>query len=93
MASVISTLLSSARMNHQSRAASRSVSPWPASRAAARPLPSPNQPGTIWRLWVQPNTHGIARSPSSPAPASGRDEGREPMLSRLSSCTGVDVRK
>ena len=50
-------------------------------RAAASPEPTPNQPGTICRDWVQPKTHGIARSPASPAPVSGRRDGREPMLS------------
>src|SRR6201995_4421874 len=50
----------------------------PAARAAARPLPTPNQPGTIWRLWVQPKTHGMARSPAMPPPESGRRAGREP---------------
>jgi hypothetical protein len=30
-----------------------------------RPVPTPNQPGTIWRVWVQPNTHGMARRPPS----------------------------
>ena len=56
--------------------------PSPASRAAARPVPTPNQPGTIWRDCVQPNTHGIARSRRGPAPESGRRDGREPMLQR-----------
>ena len=41
----------------------------PARRAAASPDPTPNQPGTIWRDCVQPNTHGMARSPSQPGPA------------------------
>ena len=47
----------------------------PASRAASRPEPTPNQPGTICRDWVQPKTQGMARSPSRPAPESGRRDG------------------
>ena len=65
----------------------------PAARAAARPLPTPNQPGTTCRVWVQPNTHGMARMPSMPAPWPGRRAGREPILSDASSSTGVAVRK
>ena len=65
----------------------------PASRAAFRPEPTPNQPGTICRDWVQPNTHGMARRPPSPAPESGRLDGREPMFSEPSCSTGVEARK
>ena len=68
-------------------------SPRPASRAAARPLPTPNQPGTIWRDWVQPKTQGIARRPEMPPPESGRRDGREPRCSSASSSTGVEARK
>ena len=65
----------------------------PAARAAANPAPTPNQPGTSWRDCVQPNTQGIARSPSSPSPARLRRAGREPMFISASSSTGVDVLK
>jgi hypothetical protein len=36
------------------------------SNAACRPLPKPNQPGSMWRLCVQANTHGMARSACTP---------------------------
>ena len=55
--------------------------PRPASRAARSPDPTPNQPGTICRDWVQPNTQGMARSPPMPPPESGRRAGRDPMFS------------
>ena len=65
----------------------------PAARAAASPLPTPYQPGTTCRVWVQPNTHGMARMPSMPAPVPGRRDGREPILSDANSSTGVAARK
>ena len=43
----------------------RSRRPWRLASSSA--VPKPYQPGTIWRDWVQPKTHGIARSPSMPA--------------------------
>src|SRR6185312_3527919 len=72
---------------------STSTESQPASRAAFRPDPTPNQPGTICRDWVQPNTHGMARNPSIPPPESGRRLGREPMFSEPSCSTGVEDRK
>ena len=54
-------------------------------------MPTPNHPGMIWRDWVQPNTHGIARRSSIPEPAADRRAGREPMFIADSSSTGVDV--
>src|SRR5256885_920007 len=62
-------------------------------RAAHNPVPTPNQPGTICRDWVHPNTHGMARSPSMPPPEEGRRDGREPMFSCPSCSTGADARK
>ena len=91
-ASVIATFERKLRKKCQCAYISASRSPSPASRAAARPLPTPYQPGTIWRDWVQPNTHGIARRPSMPAPESGRRAGREPRCSSASSSTGVEAK-
>src|SRR5690606_10696914 len=88
-ASVISTLLITVRKKCQLRYISCRSGSSPASRAALRPEPAPNQPGTIWRDWVQPNTHGIARSPSSPLEDVVRLEGREPMFRSPSCSTGV----
>ena len=93
LASVISTLDRNVRKKCHCSYISASTSPRPASRAAASPDPTPYQPGTIWRDCVQPNTHGIARSPDSPAPLSGRRAGRDPMLRSVSSSTGVDATK
>ncbi len=92
-ASVISTLDTKARKKCQSANISSSSSPSPADRAAASPDPTPNQPGTICRDWVQPKTQGIARSPASPAPLSGRRDGRDPMFIQPSCSTGVEARK
>ncbi len=70
--SIISTLDRNVRKKCQLRVhLGQHVGVSPAARAAARPEPTPNQPGTICRDWVQPNTHGIARRPPSPAPAFG----------------------
>ena len=93
LAKVISTLDMNVRKKCHSRCISASTSRRPASRAARRPEPTPNQPGTIWRDWVQPNTQGMARSPSMPPPEAGRRDGREPMLSEPSCSTGVEARK
>jgi hypothetical protein len=79
-ASIISTLDTNVWKNCHWSNISANTSPRPAARAAASPVPTPNQPGTICRDCVQPNTHGIARSPPSPAPESGRRDGREPMF-------------
>ena len=92
-ASVISTFETKVRKKCHCSCISDRTSSSPASRAAANPDPTPNQPGTIWRDWVQPNTHGIARSPSMPPPEDGRRDGREPMFSEPSCSTGVDARK
>jgi hypothetical protein len=89
--SVIDTLSRKVRKNGQLRYISCSTSRL--SPAAARPDPTPYQPGTIWRDWVQPNTHGIARRLSRPPPESGRRAGREPMCSAPSRSTGVEARK
>jgi hypothetical protein len=89
LASVIATFERKLRKKYQRSCISPSRSPSPASRAAARPLPTPYHPGTICRDWVQPNTHGIARSPPVPAPDSGLRDGREPRWSSESSSTGV----
>ena len=65
-----------------------SASPNPAVRAASKPVPTPYQPGMIWRDCVQPNTHGIARRSASPAADSvARRAGREPMFSPAISST------
>ena len=61
LASVISTLDRKVWKKVQSLDISASVSSNPAARAAAKPDPTPNQPGMICRLWVQPKTHGMAR--------------------------------
>ena len=92
-ASVISTLEMKVRKKCQCSCISASTASPPASRAALRPEPTPNQPGTICRDWVQPNTHGMARSPAMPPPESGRRAGREPMFSEPSCSTGVEARK
>ena len=79
LASVIATLDRNVRKKCQpSYISSSTCRRGPASRAAASPEPTPYQPGTICRDWVQPKTHGIARSPSSPAPLSGRRDGPGP---------------
>ena len=94
LASVISTLEMKVRKKCQCSCISREHG-----RAAglpgrlADPDPTPNQPGTICRDWVQPNTHGMARSPAMPPPESGRRAGREPMFSEPSCSTGVEARK
>ncbi len=93
LARVISTLEMNVRKKCHSACISASVSPRPASRAAASPAPTPNQPGTIWRDCVHPNTHGMARSPPMPPSEDGRRDGREPMLSEPSCSTGVEARK
>ena len=93
LASVISTLLIRLRKKCQWRSISCRSGSSPASRAAFRPDPAPNQPGTICRDCVQPNTHGIARSPSSPLSEVVRLEGRDPMFRSPSSSTGVEVTK
>ena len=92
MTSVIATLERKVVKKRQRSFMSAMTSASPASRAAARPLPTPNQPGTIWRDCVQPKTHGMARRPSSPAPASGRRDGREPRCSSPSSSTGEEAK-
>ena len=54
------------------------------------PLPTPYQPESMWRFWVQANTQGMARrSPS--VLACVRRAGREPMLSIDSSSSGLDA--
>ena len=50
--------------------------------------PTPNQPGSISRHWLQLNTQGMARR-SSMRPELVRDAGREPMFIVDSSTTGV----
>jgi hypothetical protein len=62
LASINSVLDRNVRKNCQLSVISRGTS--------ARPVPTPNQPGTIYRVWVHPNTHGIARTP--PAADNGR---------------------
>ncbi len=86
---VICTLDMKVRKNAQEPYISFSVSPRPASRAAASPLPTPYQPGRMIRDWVQPKTHGMARRSSRPPSPPGRLEGREPMFILPSSSTGV----
>ena len=93
LASIISTLDRNVRKKCQPRVHLGQPSASPAARAAASPEPTPNQPGTICRVWVQPNTHGMARRPPSPAPVLGRFAGREPMFSAPSSSVGVDAQK
>ena len=88
---VISTLEIKVRKKCQSFSICESTSLLPDSRAAFNPEPTPNHPGTICRDWVQPNTHGIARSEARPPLASGRRDGREPR-NRFPSCsTGVEA--
>ena len=72
--SVIETLPRKVRKNGHSAYISCSAVE-PRRPRAASPDPTPNQPGTIWRDWVQPKTHGIARRSSRPAPESGRRAG------------------
>ena len=62
---------------------------WPRTWRKVRiPLPTPYQPGTKCRFCDQANTQGIARrSLSDWAP--NRRAGREPMLSRVSSSSGL----
>jgi hypothetical protein len=52
------------------------------SNAAADPLPKPNQPGSMWRLWVHANTHGMARSAAN-ARAAGAHGGPRPDVHAL----------
>jgi hypothetical protein len=59
---------------------------------AAIALPTPYQPGSISRHWLQLNTHGIARRSSMRVDAV-REAGRLPMLSCAISAIGVDARK
>ena len=59
---------------------------------ARTPVPAPYQPGSISRVWLHENTHGIARRSSIRAELV-RDAGRLPMFSSASSATGVTARK
>ena len=90
-ASDISRFSTSARKNGQPRKSARS-SP---TGTAPSPVPAPSQAGTMQRVCVHENTHGIARrASSSPVPdASGRDAGRDPISRRVSSSSGVNVRR
>ena len=58
------------------------------SRKLSSALPAPNQPVIRWRFWLQPNTQGMARR-SARLAAPKRRAGREPILSRTSSSTGL----
>ena len=60
--------------------------------AAARPVPAPYQPGSMWRGCVHANTHGTARTESSDA-GSDRCTGREPICMRSITSMGVTARK
>ena len=59
----------------------------PRQRASAAPMPY--QAGSVWRDWAQPNTQGMARTDSLERSSRERWVGREPMLSRPISLTGV----
>ncbi len=91
--SVISTFDTNVWRNNHLSIISRMTSSPPEALTASNPDPTPNQPGTIWRDCVQPNTHGIARRSSRPVPPPGRRDGREPMFIWPSSSTGVEERK
>jgi hypothetical protein len=54
-------------------------------------VPTPYQPGSINRFWLQEKTHGIARR-SAMAEDGRRDAGRLPMLRPAISPTGVAAR-
>ena len=92
--SAISTLARNVVTKCHCVAISSSVSPIPAARAASNPVPTPYQPGMIWRDCVHPNTHGIARrSASAAADSVARRAGREPMFRPAISSTGVEAVK
>jgi hypothetical protein len=52
-------------------------------------LPRPYQAGRVWRDWAQPNSQAIARTDDFERSPFARCDGREPMLSRPISLTGV----
>jgi hypothetical protein len=82
--SAISSVPIRPRKNGQSRHISRCNSRSPADSA----VPAPYHDGSSSRFCVHANTHGIARSDSTPATPL-REGGREPMLSWLSSAIGA----
>ena len=51
-------------------------------------VPTPYQPVTRWRFWLQPKTQGMARRSSSVL-APKRRAGREPSFSQASSASGL----
>ncbi len=59
---------------------------------AARPVPAPNQPGSMCRLCDQANIQGTARIVSTPLPPP-RTSGREPICMRSITSTGVTAWK
>ena len=65
--------------------------PRPRRPSPSTAVPTPNQPGSIRRHWLQLDTHGIARR-SSMRPELVRDAGREPMFIVDSSTMGVIAR-
>src|SRR5680860_749584 len=73
LASVMATLDRKLPKKRTRRASPRNRSVSPAARAAASPVPSPYQPGTICRDCVHPKTHGMARRPSRPDSGAGLD--------------------
>ena len=56
------------------------------------PVPTPNQPGRMWRDWVQAKTHGTARNESKSL-RSVRDGARLPICILSIASTGVAWRK
>ena len=85
MNSAISSVDTTEAKNGHSAFISRSTS----RSASANAVPAPYQDGSSTRFCVHANTHGIARSASTPAEIPARDGGREPMFSRPSSEIGV----
>mmetsp|Transcript_46593 Transcript_46593/g.116054 ORF Transcript_46593/g.116054 Transcript_46593/m.116054 type:complete len:295 (-) Transcript_46593:2289-3173(-) len=68
-----------------------SISPLPLSNTSRKAVPRPSHTGRWNRVWVHAKIHGIALSVSTPP--CFLLAGREPMLSRPSSCSGVAARK